>query len=133
MGPLLSPRGEEKRVRRRQMRWPWRQAGPLAASGQPAGGYSRPLIPRRRCRPVPGHVADFGNIRYRPVVARGERSVPSGFPDRDVANGYRWIALTLMAVSLRGEAPMSDKLDKWTIIAGCVALAAVLGLGLLAN
>jgi len=28
---------------------------------------------------------------------------------------------------------MSDKLDNWTIIAGCVALAAVLGLGLLAN
>jgi hypothetical protein len=28
---------------------------------------------------------------------------------------------------------MSDKLDKWTIIAGFVALAAVLSLGLLAN
>jgi hypothetical protein len=27
----------------------------------------------------------------------------------------------------------SDKLDKWTIIAGFAALAAVLGLGLLAN
>jgi hypothetical protein len=28
---------------------------------------------------------------------------------------------------------MSDKLDKWITIAGCVALAAVLSLGLLAN
>jgi hypothetical protein len=28
---------------------------------------------------------------------------------------------------------MSDKVDKWTVVAGFVALAAVLGLGLLAN
>jgi hypothetical protein len=40
---------------------------------------------------------------------------------------------TLTAVSLRGEArQMSDKFDKWIVIAGSVALAAVLSVGLLA-